>query len=83
MATPRRGPLNSEATLAALREEVEELERQLAGRDADEIVREHTELLHAYHEVKEGAQTLISRVAESRQQTMADVYQEIGLDLDD
>ncbi|OSX67216.1 hypothetical protein POSPLADRAFT_1051367 [Postia placenta MAD-698-R-SB12] len=69
-----------EARIAALQEEIEDLQKTLGeGEDAAKIVSRHITLLHQYNEAKDAAQILIGRLATNRQMTIRQVHEDYGL----
>ncbi|KAH9830406.1 DNA repair protein [Rhodofomes roseus] len=70
--------------IAALQEEVHELQRKLGeNEDAAKIVSRHIKLLHRYNEAKDAAQILIGRLAAHRQTTISQIHKDYGLTKDD
>ena len=73
-------------TVEQLKEELEEVNSEIAALSRDyreEELQLHIEALHEYNEVKDAGQILLGKLAEVERTTTASLYEKFGLSLDD
>ncbi|KDN37208.1 Swi5-domain-containing protein [Tilletiaria anomala UBC 951] len=82
VALRRMSEQEKEVAVEALQAQAEQLEEQLGGRDAEQIVKEHIRLLHEYNEVKDATQILLGRLAHIEGVTIKAMHQRYDLPMD-
>ncbi|OQV11937.1 hypothetical protein BV898_13813 [Hypsibius exemplaris] len=80
-------PVALQAKLALLRAKEQDLDEKIraltdSGLDEKDL-QKHMDQLHAYNESKDAAQTTFGRLANIRQCMIRDIYEDLGLELED
>ncbi|ORY91484.1 DNA repair protein [Leucosporidium creatinivorum] len=68
------------AKIAALKQEIAQLEKELDGEDPNAIVKRHIKLLHLYNERKDATQGMIGKIATMQNVTVREVQDKLGID---